>query len=83
LTQFPGEAKLAEGIGRSGRVVECAGLENRWARKGPVSSNLTSSVCLSQRDFFPGSAAWKLPTPKMIGYYVRVPFTPGGFRRMF
>lgn len=24
-------------------MVECAGLENRWARKGPVSSNLTSS----------------------------------------
>ena len=25
-------------------MAECAGLENRWARKGPVSSNLTSSV---------------------------------------
>lgn len=25
-------------------MVECAGLENRWARKGPVSSNLTSSA---------------------------------------
>jgi hypothetical protein len=28
-------------------VAECAGLENRWARKGPVSSNLTSSVRLA------------------------------------
>ena len=27
-------------------MVECAGLENRWAREGPVSSNLTSSVFL-------------------------------------
>ena len=25
-------------------MAECAGLENRWARKGPVSSNLTSSA---------------------------------------
>ncbi len=34
-------------------MAECAGLENRWARKGPVSSNLTSSVVpLSIRSHF-------------------------------
>ena len=37
-------------------MVECAGLENRWARKGPVSSNLTSSVCLRWTGFFTGNA---------------------------
>ena len=35
--------------GRSGRVVECAGLENRWARKGPVGSNPTSSASVTHR----------------------------------
>jgi hypothetical protein len=30
-------------------VAECAGLENRWARKGPVSSNLTSSAMNDRR----------------------------------
>ena len=30
-------------------MVECAGLENRWARKGPVSSNLTSSAWAQDR----------------------------------
>ncbi len=29
---------------RGGRVVECSGLENRRARKGTVSSNLTRAV---------------------------------------
>ena len=38
----PGRLKATR---RSGRVVECAGLENRWARKGPVGSNPTSSAC--------------------------------------
>ncbi len=29
---------------RGGRVVDCDGLENRWACKRPVSSNLTPSA---------------------------------------
>ncbi len=29
---------------RGGRVVECDGLENRYTRKGIVSSNLTLSA---------------------------------------
>ena len=44
LTALRGEAKLGCCSRRSGRAAECAGLENRWARKGPVSSNLTSSA---------------------------------------
>src|SRR6185436_4838476 len=35
---------LASSTRRSGRVVDCAGLENRCARKGTVGSNPTSSV---------------------------------------
>ena len=31
-------------VGRGGRAVECSGLENRRARKGLVSSNLTHAV---------------------------------------
>ena len=37
-------APLAQPCWTGGRVVEGAGLENRWARKGLVSSNLTLSV---------------------------------------
>ena len=34
-----------------GRAVDCSGLENRRARKGTVSSNLTPSANLFFRDF--------------------------------
>ena len=44
LTGLPLSGNLFNAPRRSGRVVECAGLENRWASNGPVSSNLTSSV---------------------------------------
>ncbi len=47
IREIPAESPIFLGnseFRRSGRVAECAGLENRWARKGPVSSNLTSSV---------------------------------------
>jgi hypothetical protein len=44
LTGFKQADNLPPKLRRSGRAAECAGLENRWARKGPVSSNLTSSA---------------------------------------
>lgn len=44
LTPKAASDMILEPSWRSGRVVECAGLENRWARKGPVGSNPTSSV---------------------------------------
>ena len=44
LTSCASLTTLGGAPGRSGRAVECAGLENRWARKGPVGSNPTSSV---------------------------------------
>ena len=48
LTTFCEVDKITRSRRRSGRAVECAGLENRWARKGPVGSNPTSSASKSQ-----------------------------------
>jgi len=44
LTGLVGSATLVGTPRRSGRVVDCAGLENRWARKGPQGSNPCSSA---------------------------------------
>src|SRR4051794_4443637 len=40
LTENPGAATVSSPLRRGGRVVECAGFENRSARKGSGSSNL-------------------------------------------
>ena len=44
LTRGEGSARLSNSTWRGGRVVECAGFENRSARKGSGSSNLPLSV---------------------------------------
>lgn len=55
---------------RGGRVVECSGLENRRARKGTVSSNLTHAVAASA--LFPES-----PEPEHNGYVILIgPLSP-------
>ena len=67
LTEKSAPATLQRLPRRSGRVAECAGLENRWARKGPVSSNLTSSVSslpvVPPAESFPRVTAQKLLCP--------------------